>query len=129
MNTYPTGCGGVAQVDDSPELASDLGDAYRRSRMIALYYGCQLARAQRLTLWLDVSVAIGTSSTVATLGVWRSDTGHTFLSTVAGLATLVTVVRPILALSERVARYSKLWAEYNTVSAALERIVRDVRPA
>jgi len=47
--------------------------------------------------------------------------------TFAAFATILSAVKPVIGLSKRIERYSKLWASYNSVFNSLRQVTADIR--
>ncbi len=112
---------------DQFELARDINDAYRRARLNMIYYGRQLYWSQRWAIGVDCLIAVGTSATVASLGAMNTPTGRSVLMVLAVVAALLAVLKPVLALPDRIGRQAKLWSAYSGAFHALDRVTSDVR--
>ncbi len=117
----------VLAGDDEFELATDINDAYRRTRMNVMYYGRRLATAQRWAARIDMAIAIGTSATIASLAVVHTPYGRVAFGVIVTAAAVLGAVKPAMKLPDKIARYGKLWAGYNAAYTALERATRDMR--
>ncbi len=106
--------------NETAEL-EELYDLLRTARLNAKYYGELVSNLQRWNLGVDIAIAIGTSSTLAGVAIFKTDSGRVALSIVAAVAVLLSIVKPILNLSKRVERASKLWGGYNTLFNTLRR--------
>ncbi|MCX5999623.1 MAG: hypothetical protein NTU41_08560 [Chloroflexi bacterium] len=101
-----------------------LNDAYREALMNRKYYGYRLSRVKARSLCMDIVIAVGTSSAIAAWAIWKSTSaGANAWAALAGLATLLAVLKPILNLSKEVDRYTKLYVGHGDVFYDLETIV------
>lgn len=104
------------------ELACQIYDLYRTIRMNALYYGAKLRNLQRWSLILEISVALATSATIGSLAVVKPA-----LPYVAVVAAILGVLKPILNISKRIERLSKLWLDYTNLYREANAIVSDMQ--
>lgn len=111
---------------DQFDLACEVNDAYRRMQMNVKYYGRRLDAYERYNRWVEVVVAVGTSGSVASLGVWGTTWGKVLFGILLATASILSVAKPIWNLSGTISRLSKLWSSYNDLANALERVVRDM---
>ena len=58
---------------------------------------------------LEVFLAVGTSSAIAAWAIWKTGPGTTIWAILAGAATLVAIVKPLLQLPNQIQTYTKLF--------------------
>src|SRR4051794_38123475 len=70
---------------------------YRESLINARYYGCKLHRAQTLNMWFEIVLAVGaTGSGVAGWSLWNEGSGKIAWAALAGVASVLAVVKPLI---------------------------------
>jgi len=114
-------------VNERAEL-KEFYDDYRTACLNRKYYGRRLAFTQRWALFVDILIAIGASSSFATLKIF-SDTGigKTILPYLAGTAAVIAIVKPFFAFDKKAENYAKLVADYSTQTAEMKRILGRIR--
>jgi hypothetical protein len=76
---------------------------------------------------LEISLAVGTSGTIGAWAFWKTGYGQYAWTAVAGLAAILAVLKPILALPKPIERYTKLFAGYSDLYYDLEQISNEVK--
>jgi len=105
----------------------DLQDTYRTELLNRLYYGYRLARVKRWNLFLEIVVAIGTSSAIGAWVIWqKTETGEIVWAILAGAAALVALLKPVLQLPKKVEQYSKLFVEHGNLFYQLDILEKEV---
>jgi len=100
---------GPLPQDEFAEVRS-VYDTHRDVRMHMKYYGSRLASYQRRNLAMEVGIALGTSATLLALPIWNTGFGKVVIATLALIAAVLGVLKPILNWSKKIEHYSKLWA-------------------
>jgi hypothetical protein len=115
---------------DDPLLAQKLEDlygTYRSTYMTYKYYARRLSAVRDKNFYLDVFLAITTSSTVGGWLIWQFDLGATFWAIVSGIAMALGIVKPTLQYPATIERYAKVWLGLGEVYERLDRIVKEVQ--
>lgn len=120
-----------AQASYTANQAEVVGlyDLQRNACLSQKYYGRRLKQYKWLNITMDVIVAVATSSSVAGLAILKTPIGVNFFSMLLSASALVSVLRPILKLSEGVDRYSKLHYAYGQIFLTIEGLLRQIRRA
>lgn len=105
----------------------DLYNKYRTALMNREYYGCRLAQVRKKNRNLEIAIAIGTSSAVASWAVWRDSAGELIWALVTAIATVLAIIKPFINYPKDIERYSKLFVGHGDVYFDLDRIVNSVR--
>ena len=92
--------------------------------MNAKYYASRVVWLKRLNTIRDVVVAISASASFAGLVVWKMGIGNLTFSVLLGIAALVSALRPILRIADKLDRYSKL--HYGYLEPRLAVLTKDV---
>jgi hypothetical protein len=104
-----------------------LQDAYRTALLNRLYYGYRLNAIKKWNLALEITLAVGASSVAGAWALWRNTmTGEIVWATVAGLAALLAILKPISQLPKDIEKYSKLFTEHGAAFYDLEVLVGEV---
>ena len=103
----------------------DLYDEYRTALMNREYYSCRLASVRTQNRILEIIIAVGTSSAVASWTIWQTE--EVVWTSIAAVVTLLTIVKPIIDYPKSIERYSKLFVGHGDVYYDLDRVVKRVR--
>ena len=104
-----------------------LYDNYRNALMNSMYYATRLKRYKRADLWADITVALTTSSAFGGLAIWHAQLGKNLFSGLLAISVIVSTLRPVLRLSDRIARYSKLHYGYLEIYYRIQALISDVQ--
>ena len=91
------------------------------------YYACRLKQFKSVNLGMDIVLALSTSSAFAGLGIMKTPIGVNFFSILLCLSAVVSVLRPILKLSDGIDRYSKLHYAYAQLFLMIEDLQTQIR--
>ena len=105
----------------------DLYDKYRTAMLNRKYYGIRLSNFQKTNLWIEISIAIGTSSALGSWAIWKDGYGVFAWAIIAGFSAVLAVIKPLLQLSKQIERYSKLFAGHSDVLFDFETLIDKVR--
>lgn len=100
---------------------------YRTALLNRLYYGAKLGKLKKWSLGLDIIGAVGTATT--SIGVWKifsGGTGKEVWAVIAGAATLIGVIKPVLQLPKAIEGASKLFTGHTEVYFELQRVVHKI---
>lgn len=87
-------------------------DDYRKAFMNRLYYECRVQRLQKINLYYEIVLAVGTSGTIAAWYLWETPLGKRAWPIFAGGVAILSIIKPILKLPERIEKLSKLQISY-----------------
>ena len=103
-------------------------EVYRTALLNQLYYAAQLARYRRINSILEILVAIGTSTTtIGAWTIWNSNGGKAMWAIFAGMATVVSVIKPPLNLSGEIERFTNLHAAHAALYGDVNSLVKKIR--
>lgn len=97
--------------------------------MNAKYYARKLEWLKRTNTSIDVVVAIVASAAFAGLAIWKSTIGANVFSVFLGIAAVLSALRPVLRLPDKIDRYSKLHYGYLEVFYRIQSLIADMRIA
>jgi hypothetical protein len=83
-------------------LVVDLYNQQRTALMNAKYYARKLAFYKTISLSFDIANALATSSGFAGLAIFQKTIGKDLFSALLGLAVVISTLRPILRLADRI---------------------------
>lgn len=102
-------------------------DDHRTALFNTRYFETKLARIQSGTLYLDIIIAVGTSTTgIAGWALWSRPNLSVLWATLAGVAASLAVVKPILRLDDKLVKLTRTYGEYGRVAAAYNHLVGDI---
>lgn len=85
-----------------------------RAAMNKEYYGISLARSQFINTWMDTIIAIGTTgSGISALTIWNTQYGKVIWGTLSAVSTLFALAKPIIQLSKKIERQSRLFTGHS----------------
>ncbi|MBI4464167.1 MAG: hypothetical protein HY647_05635 [Acidobacteria bacterium] len=120
---------GVATTTYTPLQAEvyRLHDLYRNCSLSRKYYAHRLKQYKRWNLTFDIVTALATSSAFAGLAIWQTPVGVNVFSILLAASVIISVLRPLLKLSDGVDRYSKLHYAYGELFYQIESLVAEMR--
>lgn len=104
-----------------------LHDSYRTSLMNARYYARRLHVLKQCSLAADIVTALAASAAFAGLTIWKTDTGTWGFTAVLGLSAIISAIRSVLRLPEKIERYSKLHYGYMELYYRIESLISEMR--
>ena len=108
-------------TDADVGLLSSVYDLQCVSRMNALYYERRLARLQTHSFWMEVvTAATASGSGLAALTLFATDPGRWAWQTLALIAAVVAVVRPIYAPGKKIETFTRQHQGYHANFFALK---------
>jgi hypothetical protein len=117
-------------MDDPGILRSNLEviyDLYRKALFNRKYYGDRLSAIQKHNTVIEIVIALGTAAGVGGLVFWEGATGQIAWGTIAGLAVMLNVIRPVIQWPKKIELYSKLFASYSAMYGELGSVVSEIR--
>ena len=104
-----------------------LHDFYRTSLMNARYYARLLRSLKTCNLVADITVALTSSAAFIGFAIWRSDEGTWVLGTLVATSAIISALRPVLRIPDKLDRYSKLHYGYLELFYRIESLVSEMR--
>ncbi len=103
-------------------------NSFRTALLNKKYYGEKLSNYQKYNLAMELAIAIGAGSSggIAGLAIWGTLSGQYAWLTISGLATALSVIKPILQTGKHIERYTTLHAGHSNVYLDLKSIVEDI---
>ena len=86
------------------------------------YLQAIMRRLNRRDFWHEVLIAITTSSAVAGISFWGTVLGGWLWRAIGAVATILSVLKPLLRLRDKIKRTSELLASYHILDFDLNRI-------
>src|ERR1700676_2280733 len=81
-------------------------DLLRTTRFRSEYYAEKMAIVSRKSFWADILLAVAfPSSAIAALPLWANYYGAAIWGLLTALATVVSVVKPVLGFGDRIKQY------------------------
>jgi hypothetical protein len=113
----------------TPEQAEvlRLHKLYRDCLLSQKYYAERLSTRKFWAFAMDLTMAIATSTALAGMAVMKTTIGANLFSLILSLSVIVSVIRPLLKLSESIDRYSKLHYAYAELALQIDSLVADMR--
>jgi hypothetical protein len=105
-----------------------LYDHYRDACLNQKYYGYRYVHKERWNNGVEIAIAIGSAaSTIGAWPLWQSSVGTVIWAGIAGISTILAVIKPFLNYPEKMKRFGQLHAGYAEVTAELREAVNNVR--
>jgi hypothetical protein len=101
-------------------------DLYRTARLNRKYYGDRLAAYQKWNTFVELIVALGTSTAIGGLVFLQIGLGKTVLASIGVLAVVIGVVKTSLQLSQKIERYSRLYTSHSVFYSELDSLVSEI---
>lgn len=99
---------------------------YRTALLNCKYYADRLVTLQKWNTIFEIALVIGTSGTIGTWAIWKSDFGGYVWPIIGGIAAVLAITKPVVQLSRRIEQYSKLWANYSGLFYDLDLLVSEI---
>ncbi len=117
----------VYSYTPNQHLVVGLHDQYRTALMNSKYYASGLETFKGLELWGDVVSALAGSYGFLSLAIWQHPLGRNVSSCLLAFAVIITALRPVIRLPERIDRYSKLAYGYLELYYRIGGLVSGIR--
>ena len=95
--------------------------------MTRKYYDQKLRSIQRLNLWYEALLALGTSGTVAGWSFWRESTGQAIWIGLGAVVSVLSIIKPVIKLSDEVKRLSTLETKYAALQIDFQLLIFDIK--
>ncbi len=93
----------------------DIYDEYRTARLNVKINEYQLAWYKRWNFWIEFTLALVASSSVASFWFWVSDTGQVVWKFLMMVTAILAVLKPILNLSGKIQKYSEILSDFKSL--------------
>jgi hypothetical protein len=115
----------VALTQPNPRVQiKGIYNDYRKAYMNRLYYGCRVEYLKKVNMYYEIALAVGTSGTIAALYIWKTPVGEIAWPIFAGVVALLSIIKPILKLPEKIEKLSKLQIGYTELYYELDKLKR-----
>ena len=105
-----------------------LYDHYRDACLNQKYYGHRYVRIERWNKGIEIAIAVGSATTtIGAWPLWQSGVGTVIWAGIAGISTILAVVKPFLNYPENMKRFGSLHVGYAEVTAELRATLNSVR--
>jgi len=111
-------------------LRAQLSDIYRDYRNTCLskkYYELRLRQTERVNFWYEVTLAVGTSGTVAGWAFWKFPIADVVWPVLGGIVSVLAIIKPILGLSSRIEKLTTLFANYSTLLIDFQLLIFEIK--
>lgn len=102
-------------------------DEIRTARLNVKYYSNKLSSLQRYNFWIEFFIAFFSSSTIAGLWLWKTELGQLFMKSFAVIPAMLSIIKPLLKLTERMAQLEKLVIGYCDLENDLNCIATQIK--
>ncbi len=116
--------------DQISKLRGQLSDIYANYRNVALskkYYELRLSRTERLNFWYEVTLAVGTSGTVAGWAFWKFPVADTVWPIFGGFVAVLSIIKSIVAFAPRIERFTTLATYYGTLLIDFQILIFEIK--
>lgn len=106
----------------------DVYDQYRAVRVNVLRYDKQLTWTERKNKWMDIFIAVSTSSTAASMWfVKYTYFGDYTWQVCSVVAVILSIIKPILKYQDKIKVTRALLAEYRALDYAYQKLVISIK--
>lgn len=102
---------------------------YRTALMNAKFYARRIERLKRISMASDILTAAVASAAFGSLAVWKSGIGTNIFTVLLGASALISALRPVLRITDKVDRYSKLHYGYLEVYYRIDFLIAEMKGA
>ncbi|MBI1910371.1 MAG: hypothetical protein HYS21_00035 [Deltaproteobacteria bacterium] len=97
-------------------------DEYRTARLNVRYLEEQLKNLQKKNFWIEFSLAVSTSSSVAGQWLWENAIGGYAWKVIGLIAAFLAILKPIIKLTEKIRKKSEKLSGYRLLEHELHKI-------
>src|SRR5438270_2841640 len=115
-----------AVVPNTRALLRQVYDLYRTALLNQLYYSDRLASFQSRNKFVEIIQALGMSSTIGAWGIFRNGTGKYVWIVIAGIATIISIIKPFLQWPKEIERYGQLSLGHATLYLDIKHTVQRI---
>jgi len=103
-------------------------NSYRTALLNRKYYGEKLARYQTYNSYMEIAIAIGATGSggVAGFAIWGTITGKWAWIGISSVATVLSILKPILQTGKAIEKYTKLYVGHTNIFLDLKGIVEEI---
>ncbi|MBF0556213.1 MAG: hypothetical protein HQK96_16965 [Nitrospirae bacterium] len=106
----------------------DVYDQYRTARLNVRCYEAQLRWVERKNKWMEIFIAVSTSSTAASLFIFQDyELGRNLLKFFSVAAVLLSLMKPYLKYQDEIKTTIELIAEYKALDYAYQKLVISIK--
>ncbi|MDD5064572.1 MAG: hypothetical protein PHQ35_07445 [Phycisphaerae bacterium] len=103
-------------------------DLYRDCRLNTKYWSKKLIRSHRFNLAFEYLIMVtAPGSAVAGLFFWQTSPGAVIWKVLIAITALLSIAKPLLKLSDRVANLQGIVTQYRSLDHQLEQLSNDIR--
>jgi len=100
----------------------DLYDEYRTARLNVYYYEKTLSKLQRWNFWIELVIALSVPS-IAGLWFFETTIGGIAWKTLAALAAILAIVKPLVKLSDKIQQNDEVLTKWRVLHGELQKLV------
>ncbi|HEY3767197.1 MAG TPA: hypothetical protein VGN44_00865, partial [Candidatus Angelobacter sp.] len=89
-------------------LLNQIYNLYRTALLNQYYYSDRLESFQRRNKCVEIAQALGTSSSIGAWGIFHEGSGKYAWLVIAGIATIISIIKPFLQWPKEIERYGQL---------------------
>ena len=104
-----------------------LYDYYRTSLLNAKYYARKLELWKYVSIWSDGLIAVSASASFAGFAIWKSDLGKNVFTVFLAVTAVLSALRPIMRIPDKIDRISKLHYGYLELYYRIEALLSEMR--
>ena len=112
--------------DSNSHPVWNLYDELRTARLNVRCHEVELQRLKKVNLWSEVTIAIASTSSIGGFWFMQNFVGGYIWKTIGAVAILLTTLKPIFRLSERIRRKQELLTSYRALDHDLHCIAIEV---
>ena len=94
--------------------------------MRSKYYAHRLETYKKWDKTFEIALAVSTSSTVGAWALWQNNYGKQVWAIIAGISAVLSIVRPILHLQNKIEQFSQLYIIHDSAFQDLKRLVKEI---
>lgn len=117
------GTSSIINMENNQHPVWEVYDLYRTARLNVKYYSALLHKKERLNFILElILLCSAPTSAVAGLWFWESDLGKDIWMYFGIIAAFTSVIKPLLALPQKIKNYESLLSGYRTLEHDLHEL-------
>jgi hypothetical protein len=100
----------------------DVYNEYRTTRFNVYYYEKTLSKLQRWNFVIELVIALSVPS-IAGLWFWETTVGGFMWKTIAALAALLAIIKPLISLSDKIQRNDEVLTKWRVLHGEFQKLV------
>jgi hypothetical protein len=117
----------MARGESRYRAVHNLYGTYHKVCVNRKYYNYRLEAVKQWNTVIEILIAVGVSSSVGSLALWKMGILQTLWSILGGVVAILAIVKPFLQLPKQIERYSRLFVGNNDAWFEFKKLIDDIQ--